>query len=169
MPETNITTILTELKKHQLPLWHEFPDFNLYMDQLVSLSNRYIEPLTGNKITPSMVNSYVKKKIMSKPLKKKYRAEHMAELLVISLLKTVYALDTVRTGLQFTKAKYGSAIAYDHFANYFNELLSTITIVDGDISNIPPKDSIPVVEQFAIQAVLYKKIGEKLISDLPQE
>ena len=26
-----------------LPMWEEFPDFQVYMDQLVSLGNRYLK------------------------------------------------------------------------------------------------------------------------------
>ena len=54
----------------QLPQWKELPDLALYMDQVVSLGNRYLEPIISGPITASMVNSYVKKGLMPKPIKK---------------------------------------------------------------------------------------------------
>ncbi|OQR23984.1 hypothetical protein B6U38_02105 [Ligilactobacillus salivarius] len=49
-----------------LPMWEEFPDFQVYMDQLVSLGNRYLKDLSDSELTPSMINSYVKKRINAK-------------------------------------------------------------------------------------------------------
>ena len=59
-------------EKLELPYWQEFPDIDLYMDQLVSLGNRYLSELSTNAITPSMVNSYVTKGLISRAIKKKY-------------------------------------------------------------------------------------------------
>ena len=58
---------LKNFQAPNLPTWEEFPDFELYMDQLVSLGNRYLDNLTDSPITSSMVNSYVKKGLMARP------------------------------------------------------------------------------------------------------
>ena len=55
---------LKAFSEERLPLWNEFPDFDLYMDQLVNLGNRYLENFIDVKITASMINSYVKKGLM---------------------------------------------------------------------------------------------------------
>ena len=92
MEKLNIQKQLDSFANKRLPYWEDFPDFELYMDQLVNLGNRYLTGFLGAPLTPSMINSYVKKGLMSRPVKKKYNATHLAELLVISLLKSVYPL-----------------------------------------------------------------------------
>ena len=80
----------------KLPLWQDLPDIELYMDQLVSLANRYLEFIVNGQITPSMVNSYVKKNLMPKPNRKKYSQKHLVSIILITLLKQVYSLDDIR-------------------------------------------------------------------------
>ncbi len=78
------------LREHRLPRWEEFPDLELYMDQLIVLLNRYLS-LSGNgedpTVTASMINNYVKMRIMPSPVKKKYGRQHLAYLVIICLLK----------------------------------------------------------------------------------
>lgn len=164
MSEEKISIILDEVKQHQLPYWKEFPDFDLYMDQLVSLGNRFVSPITSSKITPAMVNSYVKKKIMSKPTKKKYQAVHLAELIAVSLLKTVYSLDTVKTALHQAESSQSASEAYDEFAHHFNLLITSLEISNNNIKFSSEPTTVPLPEQFAIRAFIYKAIGVQLIS-----
>ncbi len=77
------------LRKFRLPTWEEFPDFDLYMDQMVSLINGYLFPFHAidHTVTPSMINNYVKAHIMPPPTKKRYGKTHLAYLVVICSLK----------------------------------------------------------------------------------
>lgn len=71
-----------------LPIWEDFPDIELYMDQLVILINRYLYGECEERIvTASMINNYVKMRIMPPPVKKRYGRAHLAYLVVICLLK----------------------------------------------------------------------------------
>ncbi len=78
------------LRSFRLPRWEAFPDIDVYMDQLVVLINRYLAPLSsseGKSVTASMINNYVKMRIMPPPVKKKYNRPHLAYLVIICLLK----------------------------------------------------------------------------------
>ena len=71
------------LNSFRLPQWNELPDMDLYMDQVVILLQRYLNFLPedehGNAaITASIINNYVRLKIMPPPIKKKYTRVHMA-------------------------------------------------------------------------------------------
>ena len=91
-----LTAYLDSRTEHRLPRWEELPDLDLYMDQVESLVNRYLEYHTKEKmLTRSMVNNYVKFKVMPAPVKKKYNREHLAYLIVICLLKQVMPLSAV--------------------------------------------------------------------------
>lgn len=80
------------LKEFRLPQWDELPDMDLYMDQVVMLLQRYLnflpEDEKGNAaITASIINNYVRLKIMPPPVKKKYTRVHMAYLIMVCSLK----------------------------------------------------------------------------------
>lgn len=84
-----------------LPSWNELPDIDLYMDQLTGLVNRYLGNTTKDRmLTASMVNNYVKMKVMPAPVKKKYNREHLMHLLVICVLKQVMPLSSVEMVLR---------------------------------------------------------------------
>lgn len=88
-----------QLLQHRLPAWEELPDFGLYMDQVVSLVNRYLGELPGyesRQLTPSMINNYVKQKLLPAPRGKRYGREHVARLIEICLLKTVIPIGAIR-------------------------------------------------------------------------
>ena len=127
MENFDIKLWLSDLDDHHLPKWEEFPDFELYMEQLVSLGNRYLACFSETPLTSSMINSYVKKGLMSRPEKKRYRAEHIAELIVISLLKTTYPLETIRNCIERVICDEESVqIAYDNFSDRFNQTLHAL-------------------------------------------
>nr|WP_252893057.1 DUF1836 domain-containing protein [Lentilactobacillus otakiensis] len=65
MPKTT-----TELQI-KLPMWEELPTFSLHLDQLLDLTNGYLEPIIGDKITKTMLHNYFKAKILVPPVKKK--------------------------------------------------------------------------------------------------
>ena len=63
-----------QLENVHLPRWHELPDIELYMDQVITLIEKYLSPLiTLEKhtlLTSSMVNNYVKHGLIPAPVKK---------------------------------------------------------------------------------------------------
>ena len=70
------TEIEHGLTNYSLPTWDMLPDIELYMDQVVSVVTKFLEvPSTiglNRSITPSMINNYVKLKIIPSPKMKKY-------------------------------------------------------------------------------------------------
>ena len=55
---------INEIAEIHLPRWDELPELDLYMDQVVTLVERYLNPLMSQSkeklLTKSMVNNYVK-------------------------------------------------------------------------------------------------------------
>ena len=74
------------LAGERLPLWEDIPDLELYMDQVVSIVTDGLLPFNITEsdivLTPSMVNNYVKKKVMPatskniSPPKPRFTARH---------------------------------------------------------------------------------------------
>lgn len=79
-----------------LPRWKDLPDIDLYMDQVITLLNKYIEPFSSEgEITPSMINNYVKHGVIPAPVKKRYSRVHISRLLIISILKSVLSIQRI--------------------------------------------------------------------------
>lgn len=85
-----------------LPAWEALPELELYMDQVILLLSRYLSfPLSGESgedkvITASIVNNYVRMKVMPPPVKKKYGRVHLAYLLVFCTLKQSLSIASIQ-------------------------------------------------------------------------
>lgn len=112
---------MEKLTPRTLPHWDELPDFDLYMDQVLSLMERYLGPpiATGEKgITASMVNNYVKLGLVPAPHKKRYDREHLSCLVMVCALKTVLPLAAIQRVLS-DGAQEDPALRYDRFCEQF--------------------------------------------------
>lgn len=112
--------------------WELIPDINLYSEQVVQIIN---ESLSGNiilgkkidftksYITPSMINSYVKRELVEPPENKKYNRIQIAKLTVISLLKQIYTIDEIVKLFEITYKAAPLPRAYTSFVRLLRENL----------------------------------------------
>lgn len=137
-----------------LPLYAELPSLNLYMDQVIDEVNQFLVPLTEAKITKSMINSYVKQGLVERPKKKRYSKQHLAEILVVSLMKPILSLDTIKKAIKIAVKVDPVNVAYDQFIRAFNEELSKT-----QTHQLKAVD----YQHMAIQSLLYKLLVEDLV------
>ena len=83
-----------DIEKFHMPRWEELPEIDLYLDQVVTFIDKYLlyylntesdekdEKKEKNVLTKTMINNYVKQKIIEAPVKKKYNRNNMAYLFV---------------------------------------------------------------------------------------
>ena len=93
----------SRLKAFQPVPWDLIPDLGLYMDQVITFVERSCRDLfmDGDRIfTPSMVNNYVKIGLVDRPVAKKYGREHLAQLLMICVLKQSISSENMKTLVQ---------------------------------------------------------------------
>ena len=84
------------LRGYALPRWEDFPDLEIYMDQMIVLINRYLKFQDSEKnVTASMINNYVKARLMPPPVRKKYGRAHLAYLVVICTLKDALGMAVI--------------------------------------------------------------------------
>lgn len=123
-------TWTNEMINFHLPRWDEFPDVDLYKDQVITLVQRYLAPLnikTDTLITPSIINNYVKLKIVPKPnSKKQYSRLHLAYFITISALKQIMNINDVKYGIEYETKMVGEIEAYNRFANALENSLREI-------------------------------------------
>ena len=79
-----------------LPDYDQIPNVGLYLEQVTKYLNEYLEPLGCTPLTGSMISNYVKKGLVTNPVKKQYDREHIARLLVIAVSKTVLSLEEIQ-------------------------------------------------------------------------
>lgn len=121
---------------YHLPRWNEIPEIDLYIDQVVSLLEKYlahfIESDNSNDsrfITKTMINNYVKHNVIKSPINKKYGREHIASLFVIFILKQIYSIDEIKKLITLAIDTSKTEQAYDRFCN---ELENAINMTFND-------------------------------------
>lgn len=125
MDEANVkSSVSRRLLEHRLPAWDELPDFELYMDQVLSLTGRYLEGmpnLEDSKLTASMINNYVKVKIIPAPQGKRYSRRHVAYLLLLCILKPVLPIAAIQKLFAGTQNGMDDKVFYERFREIYRQ------------------------------------------------
>ena len=164
-----------ELRNTHLPRWDELPDIEIYMDQLITLLDRYttnfhIDSHQEKLVTASMVNNYVKQKLIPAPIKKKYNQRHLARLIVITILKQAFDIPAIKKGIEWQTHSGDYQTAYDQFCA---QTEATIRLFLEDDPQIPftldkvEIDFLPI--QMATITLTSKLVAEKSLNTLLSE
>ncbi len=140
-------------KENKLPLWDELPTFEIYLDQLLDLANNYVYPITGEHLTRTMMHNYTKAEVIVRPQNKRYLKIHLAGAIVVSLLKSVFSLDTIKNGFQIEMEQDSAQEAYDRFVNMFNQVSKTSDSEYSGSEN--PNSQAAMIQYQAILSVTY--------------
>jgi len=115
--------ISQSIQDFHLPRYNQIPNVGLYLDQVTKYICEYLAPLQENAITGSMISNYVKKGLLSNPVKKQYSRDQIAYLFFIAMAKTVLSLDALTGFIQLQQRTYSLQKAYDYFCDEFENLL----------------------------------------------
>lgn len=142
------------------PRWSELPELELYMDQVLSIIEKNLslfkekqecdekskekddkERGSSPLLTPTMINNYVKHKLLPPPLKKRYSKEHLALLHIICLAKRVLSMNEIKAVIDAFGDEYDVSYKYDLFCDEienalkitFGSELPGTNIVNSDI------------------------------------
>lgn len=154
-----------KIQSLHIPRWEELPSIDLYLDQVVTLIDKFLLPYLGNEdgsilITKTMINNYVKQGIIKPPEKKKYNKEHIACLFVICSLKTVYSISNISELIEVGITKFKVENSYNKFCTLFEYALKSIfknKRIEFPSTNIKEQ----ILLQNVIQSVAYKIYVEK--------
>lgn len=110
---------INEILEYRCPRFEQLPNIPLYSDQVVDALKQYTEPFfSGGSepvITATMINNYVKQRLITPPVKKRYDREQLARLYCICLLKQVFSISEIRRLLDVQMQSYPFPVAYDYF------------------------------------------------------
>ena len=118
--------------------WEEIPDFPLYIDQVVSIIEKSLSFLKDNDdaiITKTMINNYVKHKLVKAPIKKKYEREQIAYFTLICLLKSVFSLDEISKLIQLQQSQKELSEFYNMYCDVLERVLKT-NHLDSELPDI---------------------------------
>lgn len=91
---------LKEFENFSFEDYENLPDIDLYMDQVITYLDRKFQILQTSSldkvITSSMINNYVKGKVISAPVSKKYNREHIALIEEVCSLKQVLSITEIK-------------------------------------------------------------------------
>lgn len=118
--------MLTLEKEIHLPRYHELPDIELYADQVITYLNMHLEIFNTGGITRTMINNYVKQGIVSSPIKKKYDRNHLAYLLVVCVLKSVFSISEICEMIHYQKSTYNTRESYDMFCEEMEKAIALV-------------------------------------------
>nr|WP_280527365.1 DUF1836 domain-containing protein [Clostridium algidicarnis] len=171
--------------------FQDIPSIDLYMDQVISIFENSLKGYKRNEkdkiLTKTMINNYVKDKLLMGVKNKKYSREHIILLILIYNLKQSLAIGDIKKTLtplieklEDKKESIPIKDFYDIFLNIKKEetllvnedLYKKLEIISSNIakSNFEEKDRDYLTSLFMIISLIntsnmYKKLAEKFIDD----
>lgn len=115
-------------REFQLPAWESLPQLGLYMDQVILLLRQYLGPLSRGEedkpITASIINNYVRLKVMPPPVKKKYSRIHLASLIIICVLKQSLSISDIQKMFPQDHSEDAIHTLYESFVRQYQRVLA---------------------------------------------
>lgn len=166
LPDAFLTSDVACAAKHfHMPRYDELPNVELYRDQVIEYIVQVLCPLSGCSdgpwLTPSMVNNYVKQRLVPAPVKKLYGREQIARLLTICIFKQFLPIDAIARLFRIQKVTYPIDVAFDYVSAEINNAVdSAFSRHDGmrrDTASLVTRESLLVrsaAAAFASKVVL---------------
>jgi len=143
------------------PQWEDFPDIELYMDQVISVLERYLAPFSEDEklITSTMINNYVKQKIIPPPKNKRYSRSQLALLLMVCVWKRFMQLSHIALLLENLLRERSVKEAYGLFEREFNHSIQLVFHQEAKPLPDPQGDTEAAVRAacFAFAAIVYSR------------
>ena len=170
---------LDELEKFDLPDWEDLPQLDLYMDQVILLLNRYLAPMVGEEkyVTASIINNYVRMKVMPPPVKKRYARTHLAYLIIICTLKQSLSISCIQRMLPPGNSEDEVRDLYLDFVGQYRgavAFLRSLRLDGGELAlggagTLGLGGESSLVTTSAILSTLSKALTEFLLREEPEE
>jgi hypothetical protein len=139
---------LDEILAFHCPRWDELPDIDLYMDQVVSFIESRLAVFAFGQdklITSTMINNYVKQRIIVPPQRKRYQRRQTAKLMVICILKRCFSITEINDMCNIVLKSINNFDAYNIFCRELEASLVatfTHTLPDESAEDITPEMAI---------------------------
>ncbi|MCD8087718.1 MAG: DUF1836 domain-containing protein [Oscillospiraceae bacterium] len=172
------TQICRQMAGQTLPRWDALPDLDLYMDQVLALVDHYLGDYPGfdeKGLTASMVNNYVKLKVIPAPTRKRYTRTHLAYLIIICVLKPCLSITFIQQLLSCEQAhsetpnedgeqpSFGPL--YNRFCDIFEQSVHAVAKDAGETPTSEESSALPqAVYYAALRAQAEQALATKYLS-----
>ena len=114
------------LEQERPAAWNELPDIALYMDQIIAyMSRQLIRFDQDEKLTPAMVNNYIKDGLVPRAEGKRYGPVHLGYLTAMCALKRVLSVREIGVLLSAAQARGNPPeTLYGYFTNALDAALT---------------------------------------------
>lgn len=126
MKEQTKRSLSASVRDFRLPRYREIPDVGLYLEQVSKFIDQTLSPLGWESLTGSMISNYVKKGLISSPVKKLYSRDQIGHLLFIALAKSVLSLEDLVSFIRLQERTYATEVAYDYFCLELENMLAYV-------------------------------------------
>jgi DNA-binding transcriptional MerR regulator len=116
-------------------------------------------------ITGSMISNYVKKKLAPNPVKKMYYRDHITQLIVIAIMKSVVSLDQVKMILQMEEEGITEE-TYNRFSKEFDYALKKSFNLESEIVDSKHENNMETILGDIVSLVAHKVYIDKLLASL---
>ena len=151
-----------EILAYHCPRFNEFPDIELYIDQVVSILEKYLSIFNYDNnqkiITPTMINNYVKQRIVKPPRKKRYDRTHLALFYVVCITKRFLSLSDICSGMTLVLETYSAEDSYNLFCDLLEAALRHTFNPSETAEIIPMNEDSHIVAMLNSVAVSYANI-----------
>lgn len=146
------------IKNFKLPRYNDIADAGLYLEQVTKYVNHYLAPLGCIELTASMISNYVKQGLISKPEKKQYGANHIAEMFFIAISKRVLSIEDISTVIRIMRETYTYPEAYNYYCDTLENILFYTFGITKDLkyygeTNTMLKDMLDEIVSASCQAI----------------
>ncbi len=172
-PQDDFSTCTAEILQFRCPRYADFPQVELYMDQVLKVLEQALAPFAppGKEklITSTMINNYVKQGIVSPPQKKRYNRNHLAYLLVVCVLKQILPIADICKLIRLQIDACPIEQAYNYFCDALELALKSVFSENlppdaGQLESTHPKAYLVKTATMAVAGKLYM---QKQVQYLP--
>ncbi len=166
----------------------DFPDIDLYMDQVIQIFEKKFSGTKRNEdenvLTKTMINNYAKAKLFYPIKNKKYSKEHLILLSLIYQLKGVLSINDIKYTLNGLNKRiieddfdfYGFYEAYQNLiyqntSNFKVDIQEHIQAAKDEIANIQVDQNeelkrVLLIASLSSLSSLYKRAAETLVDEI---
>ncbi len=158
-----IKALIDQMVKQTELTYDRLPDIDLYMDQVIEyLARQRVSTRETDKISPAMINNYIKDGLLPRATEKKYSREHLAYLMMISRLKQT--LSVKDTGRLLT-----ADIGERDIVSYFNRFQELVARTAQDVGRSLPdgeKNLTGIALRLAVSGYVSRLLCELILEQL---
>ena len=179
---------LEKLKKAGLITTSDLPEMNLYIDQVSTVFQKYLDQLDGNLadkyVTKPMINNYAKRGLIARPDGKRYTKDHMIMIAMVIYLRSIFKMediskimkplidgfrseydDTIRPEVVFSLAQEATENSRNEFFKGIDESVSVIknSIEDTDLAGDQRMEVLVLILTLAMRAEMEKYLADRLM------